>query len=176
MKYNAEFLKQIKMESYVNPKVECRHSEGKGKGLFAIEKISKDEIVSISGGVIIESKDWAKFRETNGDYAYFIDEKFLIAPLNPEDPSDDWRMNHCCEANCGLNGQIIFVAMRDIEVGEELFFDYAMTETDPDYSLDLHCDKSTCRKHVTGNDWKNPEIQKKYSGYFSLYIEKKISR
>lgn len=175
MEFDSNFLQKIPMESFVSPKVECRTSIGRGKGLFAIQKIFKDEIVSISGGVIIQSKDWEKFREENGDYAYFIDEKFLIAPLNPQNPSDDWRMNHCCEANCGVNGQIIFVAMRDIEIGEELFFDYAMTETDPEYSLELSCDKTTCRKKFTGNDWKNPEIQKKYAGYFSYYIERKIS-
>ncbi len=175
MKFDSEFLKSVKSESYVSPKVERRNAEGKGAGLFALEKIKKDEIVSISGGVILPKSEWKKFREEKGDYAYFIDDEFLIAPLNPADPSDDWRMNHCCEPNCGIRGQIIFAALRDIEEGEELTFDYCMTESDEDYSMNLSCSHKTCRKKFTGTDWKKPELQKKYKGYFSLYIEKKIS-
>lgn len=174
MKFNSEFLNHIKAESYVNPKVEKRKVDGRGYGLFAKELIPRGDIVSISGGAIIHEKDWDYIRETYGDYAYFIEEGFLICPLNPEDPSDDWRMNHCCEPNCGIKGQIVFVAIKDIQIDEELTFDYAMTESDPDYKVELHCNKETCRKKVTGNDWKLKELQKKYRGNFSLYLQKKI--
>ena len=175
MEYNQELLYSIKSESYVNPKIEKKTIEGKGIGLFAIQKILKDEVVSISGGIIIESKEWHNFKEKYGDYAYFIDKNFLIAPLNPQDPSDDWRMNHCCHPNCGVKGQIIFVAMRDIEKGEELTFDYAMTESDPDYQVELKCDKQNCRQKFTGNDWKLPSLQEKYGKYLSLYIQENIN-
>ncbi len=175
MDYNRELLNTIKSESYVSKKVIRKDSPGKGAGLFAVENITKNEIVSISGGLIIEAREWSTFREKYGDYAYFIESNFLIAPLNPKDPSDDWRMNHCCHPNCGIKGQIVFVALKDIQVGEELTFDYAMTESDPDYSVQLNCEKSECRKKFTGNDWKSKEIQSKYSGYFSLYIQEKIN-
>ncbi len=175
MKYDDNLLKTIKSESYVNPKIEKRTIEGKGQGLFAIQKISKDEIVSISGGIIIESNHWNFFKEKYGDYAYYIDKNFLIAPLNPMDPSDDWRMNHCCHPNCGVKGQIIFVAMRDIDIDEELTFDYAMTETDPEYVVELSCHKENCRQKFTGNDWKQPDLQEKYGKYLSLYIQENIN-
>jgi SET domain-containing protein len=174
MIYNEKLLNTIKSESYVSPKIEKRVTGKKGAGLFAKEKIYKNEIVSISGGIIILSEVWEDFREEYGDYAYFIHNNFLIAPLNPQDPSDDWRMNHCCHPNCGVKGQIIFVAMQDIEINDELTFDYAMTETDPRYDIDLKCDKSNCRNKFTGNDWRLPELQKKYKSYFSLYIQEKI--
>ena len=174
MEFDEIFLKAIKSESYVNPKVTKKDSPGKGIGLFANQKISKGEIVSISGGIIINRKEWGDFQNENGDYAYYIENDFLIAPLNPKNPSDDWRMNHCCNPNCGIKGQICFVAMRDIEADEELTFDYAMTESDPDYRVELNCDKENCRKVFSGNDFKNKEIQKKYNGFFSLYIQEKI--
>ncbi|HMV41511.1 MAG TPA: SET domain-containing protein [Leptospiraceae bacterium] len=176
MQYSENILKKTKSESYVSPKVKCVSIEGKGKGLIAKEKISKGEIVSISGGLIFKEEDHQKelVEKGIGDYCYYIEEGFLICPINPEDPSDDWRMNHCCEPNCGVRGQIVFVALRDIEINEELTFDYAMTETDPNYSVPLSCDKSSCRKTFSGNDWKNPDIQKKYKGHMSLYIERKI--
>ncbi len=176
MLYAEEILKTVKSESYVSPKVEKKHFGDKGYGLVARELIKKDEIVSISGGLILTEEQHEKIVESKGfgDYSYYIENGFLICPLNPEDPSDDWRMNHCCEPNCGVRGQIVFVALKDISIGEELTFDYAMTETNPDYSVNLHCNKSTCRKKFTGNDWKNPDIQKKYEGYMSLYIQSKI--
>jgi hypothetical protein len=65
--------------------------------------------------------------------------------------------------------------MQDIEIDEELTFDYAMTETDPRYNIDLKCEKENCRKKFTGNDWKIPELQEKYNSYFSMYIQEKIN-
>jgi SET domain-containing protein len=175
MEFDSDFLKSLKAESYVSPKVERKNTVGKGAALFAKEKISKDEIVSISGGIILKVDNW-KEKLKKFDYSYNITEDFVIAPLNPKDPSDDWRMNHCCEPNCGVKGQIIFVALRDIEINEELTFDYAMTESDPDYCLDLHCEKINCRNKFSGNDWKNKQIQDKYKGYFSYYLEQKINK
>lgn len=176
MEYSEEILKIVKSESYVSPKVEKKHFAGKGYGLVASETIKQGEIVSISGGIILTEEQHALIVEAKGfgDYSYYIENGFLICPLNPENPSDDWRMNHCCEPNCGVRGQIVFVALREINTGEELTFDYAMTETNPEYSVELHCDKKTCRKKFTGNDWKNPDIQSKYKGHMSLYIQSKI--
>jgi uncharacterized protein len=176
MIFDEKFLKKIKSESYVHPSVEKRATSGKGYGLFAKKFIPLGEIVSISGGIIFHNKEWDVLKEAYEDYAYSIHDEFTIVPLNPSDPSDDWRMNHCCEPNCGVLGQIIFVAIKDIHENEELTFDYAMTESDPNYSIDLNCNKNTCRKKFTGNDWKNPDLHSKYKGFFSQYIQDKINK
>ena len=42
----------------------------------------------------------------------------------------DW-VNHSCEPNCGLSGQIALVALRRLEPGEEVCFDYAMSDGSP---------------------------------------------
>ena len=31
------------------------------------------------------------------------------------------------------------------------------------------------RKHVTGNDWKRPDLQQRYAGWFSSYLARKIA-
>lgn len=176
MEYDSQFLQKRKLEGYLTPKAEVREIPGKGKGIVAIDYIKKGEIVSITGGVIIPASEWESFRDTYGDYAYFIEENFLIAPLDPKNPSDEWRMNHCCEPNCGMKGQIVIVALRDISVGEELLYDYAMTEVDPEYKFNVVCHHSTCRKVITGSDWKKKELQQKYKGFFSLFIQEKIDK
>jgi uncharacterized protein len=174
MIYNKTILNEIKSESYVSLKVEKRKIKGRGYGLFAKEFISKDEIVSISGGIIINKSKFDELKSQGLDYAYQISDNFFICPLNPDDPSDDWRMNHCCEPNCGVIGNIMFISIRDIQKDEELTYDYCMTESDPSYKIELSCNYSTCRKRISGDDWRNPKLQDKYKEYFSSYIRNKI--
>ena len=39
---------------------------------------------------------------------------------------------------------------------------------------DLYFNTTTCRKIITDDDWKIIELQKKYRGYFSKYLQKRI--
>lgn len=176
MDFDSSYLNFHGSESFVHPGVKIKEIDGKGVGLYTEVGICKDDIISITGGVIIKKDYWENFRKEFGDYAYYIEDNYLITPLNPLNPSADWRMNHCCEPNCGIRGQIVFVALRDIHPGEEVTFDYAMSEADSDYRISLSCGKPTCRGEFTGNDWMRPDLQQKYEGYFSMYIQRKIDQ
>ena len=83
-------------------------------------------------------------------------------------------LNHSCDPNLGIDGQIIFAALRDIEAGEELFFDYG-TGDDDEWEMECTCGAAECRVTITGRDWRPPELQRKRRGYFSQYIEQKIA-
>ena len=63
--------------------------------------------------------------------------------------------------------------MRAIEPDEELCHDYAMERTDS-YSLDCLCGSELCRGKITGEDWKDAQLQSRYGNYFSSYILNKI--
>ena len=76
--------------------------------------------------------------------------------------------NHSCNPNCGLRGEITFVAIRDIAADEELTIDYAFVDNE-DYSFTCTCGEKCCRSVVTGRDWKRKEIQEKYLPYFAAY-------
>ena len=71
-------------------------------------------------------------------------------------------------------GQVGLVAMRDIEAGSELTFDYAMSDGGPYDEFDCHCGNANCRGKMSGNDWKLPELWQKYDGYFSPYLAGRI--
>jgi hypothetical protein len=63
---------------------------------------------------------------------------------------------------------------------EEITFDYAMVVSesvgsDFVFELECKCGSSNCRNKITENDWKLPEIQKKYHGFFSQYLQDKIA-
>jgi len=104
-----------------------------------------------------------------------IGDDLYIGPTTLEEESSMIFSNHSCDPNLGVQGQIVFVAMRDIEAEEELTHDWAMTDFD-DYTMACDCGAACCRKTITGQDWKRKELQAKYRGYFSWYLERRISR
>jgi hypothetical protein len=75
-----------------------------------------------------------------------------------------------------LSGQITLVAIRDIEPNEEVCFDYAMSDSSDYDEFECHCGTTSCRTKVTGLDWKLPELQRRYRGYFSPYLQRRIDR
>jgi uncharacterized protein len=81
--------------------------------------------------------------------------------------------NHSCEPNIGVQGQIVFVAMRDVEAGEELTHDWAMTDDDRD-EMACRCGAASCRGVVTGQDWRRPELQARSGDYMSWHLLRKI--
>ena len=90
-----------------------------------------------------------------------IADNLYIGPLRAEEREGSMIFsNHSCEPNIGVQGQIVFVAMRDIAAGEELTHDWATTD-DEDYRMECRCGAATCRKIVTGKDWQKPELQEK---------------
>ena len=163
-----------KIKSYKSPKTEIKESTIKGKGLFAKEDIKKGEIVFIKSGHIVGYEEMKKVEEELGEYCLQIDDDFYLCPRTKEEVEDTAIfINHSCEPNIGPDGQITFVALRDIKAGEELCYDYAMT-TARNYKLGCNCGSKNCRKIITGNDWRSKELQDKYGKHFVYFILKKI--
>jgi hypothetical protein len=68
-------------------------------------------------------------------------------------------------------------AWRDIQAGEEITTDYALCIAAPQYRLEpCRCGSPLCRGCVTGNDWKLPDLQHRYRGCFTHYIERLIQQ
>ena len=164
------------MKTYRSPKIEVRGDTLDGRGVVAIADIAKDEIVAIKAGNIITRNDLERATAEAGDMALQIEDDFYLAPQNPDEVEDmSVFINHSCDPNVGFRGQVVYVAMRAISVGEELCHDYSMERSD-DYTLDCHCGSPLCRGKVTGQDWKLPELQARYGDYFSIYIRNKFLR
>lgn len=164
------------IKSYLSPKAKVKKSVIKGNGLFAVKLIKKGELIGIKGGHIIDWRTLKKHEKLIGDSYLQIDDRFVLAPLNKSEVSKVMMFfNHSCETNVGVRGEITFVAMRDIEAGEELTIDYAMIDDD-DYQMKCNCRARGCRHMVTGKDWKRRDLQAKYKGYFSAFIQEKINQ
>lgn len=161
--------------SYRSPKTEVRESKIHGRGLFATADIAKDEIVAVKGGHIVDGKTLrGKITPVLGPVDIQIDDDLFITPTTREERELSMLyLNHSCDPNLGMRGEITFVATRDIHAGDELTHDWAMTDDD-DYSIECNCGTSNCRKILTGKDWQRPDLQKRYAGYFSPYLARKI--
>lgn len=158
---------------WLNPKAEAGPSKIEGTGVFARAKIFKGEPCGVLGGVIVPLNDIKEYRSKMTQVGIQIDNDFFIAPTTREELEKYGVFNHSCEPNVGFSNSITFVAMRDIESGEELVFDYAFCETSYD-GFDCHCGSDVCRKKITSDDWKRKDIQEKYSEYFSPYLRNKV--
>ena len=158
---------------YLSPKVKVGFSNINRKGLFAREPIGKDEIIAIVGGCVVAKKD---LKKTLKDYVLKIAPGFYLAHFSKETLDSDDYLNHSCSPNVGVKGNIVFVAMRDIGKNEELTYDYAMTDNDPGVYFKCNCGAKNCRKLITGQDWENPVLQKKYKDYFAWHIYDAISK
>jgi uncharacterized protein len=161
--------------SYRSPKTQVRESKIHGRGLFAAADIAKDEVVAVKGGHIVDRETLRReITPRLGPVEIQIDDDLFIAPVTDEERELSMLYsNHSCDANLGIRGEIAFVAMRDIRVGEELTHDWAMTDHD-DYSVECKCGAPNCRKILTGKDWRRSELQVRYAEYFSAYLARKI--
>lgn len=159
--------------SYFNPKCEARELEENGCGVFAVERIVQGELVSLWGGKIVRRQDLDPSMPRFTQRVLQMDEDLYLLTAEEKEPNDCF--NHSCEPNLGFFGQIGLVALRDIASGEELTFDYAMSDGGPYDEFDCLCGSAHCRGKVTGNDWKLPSLWKKYEGHFSPYLARRIS-
>ena len=163
------------MSSWFSPKTQKRTSAIQGRGLFAREAIAAGEIVAVKGGAIMDAASFALVRDEVSPAEIQIEDGLYIAPRSAaEVETNILCLNHSCNPNVGVRGQITFVAMRAIPAEAELTIDYAMIDGDPDERMACACGARECRGIVTGDDWRRRELQRRYAGYFSRYIQDRL--
>jgi hypothetical protein len=159
--------------SYLSPKVENRpHAEKGDCGVFALQAINEGDLLALWGGKILSADEIDHNMENFTQQILQIEDGFYMMSPSME-PSDCF--NHSCDPNVGLTGQIGLIAMRAIQPGEEICLDYAMCDGSPYDEFECHCGSPNCRGHVTGEDWKRPELWERYEGYFSPYLQRRIA-
>jgi len=161
--------------SYISPKCsKGGRSAIEGGGLHALADIRAGEVVGVKGGHIIDAATLSAEAEVIGNSDVQIaDQLYLAALTRDEHEGVMLYLNHCCEPNVRVAGNVVFVAMRDIAAGEELSIDYAMIDDSPS-SMVCHGGTGSCRGTISGQDWRLPALQQRYGRYFSWYLQAKI--
>jgi SET domain-containing protein len=163
------------VSSYISPKAQKGPLSGiEGRGLFATAPIDAGEVVAIKGGHIVPGARLDELPERLQNTEIQIAEGFHLVALNEEEYEPVMLfLNHSCEPNVGFAGNVVLVAMRDVAAGEELTTDYALFDTSSG-EMACRCGQPSCRGRITGSDWKLPELQARYAGYFSPYLQRRI--
>lgn len=161
----------VATHSWLSPKCAARKWQDGQHGVFSIASIAQGEIISVWGGEIMTRAQVLQMPERYQHFATQVEEDFYLSGVS-EDDAD--FINHSCDPNAGMQGQIVLVAMRAIAEGEQVTFDYAMTDGSDYDEFECHCGAPACRKFVRGSDWRNPALWEKYRGYFMPYLQKRI--
>jgi hypothetical protein len=160
--------------SFLSSELEGRpKADGSGNGIFALKTIKQGELVAVFGGIVYEWDTFIHLPARDRSLCIQVEDRHFLVP-RPIGEGD--YVNHSCNPNAGLSGQIALVAMRDIRPGEEVCFDYAMCDTMPYDEFECTCGQPNCRHYVSGSDWQKPDLQKKYAGYFSPHVQRRIDQ
>ena len=103
--------------TYFSPKIEKRISPIQGPGLFAKADIEKGEVVVVKGGYVLTKSQRDEIGKELGPSEIQITEHLFIGPTAENEREGSMvHLNHSCEPNLGLQGQVVFVALRDINL------------------------------------------------------------
>lgn len=159
--------------NYLSPKLTVRDCADKpGRGVFAVEPVHTGELVAVWGGRIVPQGEAEAIPPEIRRYVVQVEETQFLAPLEPLDAAE--LINHCCQPNCGLSGQIALVALRPIRAGEEITFDYATTDSSEFLCFSVACVKAPCRGRLRPDDWRRADVQEMNRGHFSPYLQRRI--
>jgi len=158
--------------------------------LFATEYLPKGTVVFEADPLQRETRSISKeqlelFDESTRKrwwiYCWQLDDNTFSGPrldmsLDEALPRDALNyINHSCDPNIGYDGDDYLVTMRDVEAGEMICYDYAMSETDPEAfpEFECECGSQYCRGSIKPTDYQLPDLQRRYSGRFLNYVQNK---
>ncbi len=161
--------------SFLSPKCEVRAAEDRGGyTVIANEPIAKGELIVVWSGTLVDGTELASLPPAVRRHSLQVEENHYLVSLTDCEPPD--YVNHSCAPNAGLSGQIGLVAMRDIRPGEEVTYDYAMSDGSSYDEFECCCGAAQCRGFISGDDWKRSELWQRYQGYFSPYLQRRIAK
>ena len=113
-------------------RIQTRRSGVHGKGVFALADIAEGETLIEYIGEVITWKEALRRhphdpKDPNHTFYFHIDEKHVIDAKHGGN-SSRW-INHSCKPNCEADedgGRVFVKALRNIQAGEELFYDYGL--------------------------------------------------
>ena len=141
------------VDCWLHPEVEVRTSEIAGRGLFATADLPARTVVWRLSGAPLDDEG-----------------RLVLAP------GDVRFVNHSCDADLGWVDDHSLAVMTDVAAGVELVTDYALSTVEPDWFLRCHCPSYRCRQMVEGTDWRIPQLQQRYDGWWAPYVQGLVDR
>ena len=96
------------LASFRSPTTSVRPSPIVGRGLFADVLIAEGEIVCVKGGHLLTKAEFANYKDVANEAELQIaDDLFLSPATQAEFEGLMMFLNHSCEPNVGVQGQIV---------------------------------------------------------------------
>ncbi|MBI1385658.1 MAG: SET domain-containing protein-lysine N-methyltransferase [Rhizobiales bacterium] len=160
--------------SFLAPSCEVRHVEDKGgHAVYATAAITEGALLVVWSGTLVDGATLATLPRRVRSHSLQVEDDHYLVSLTDREPAD--YVNHSCNPNTGLSGQITLVALRDIAPGEEITYDYAMSDGSSYDEFPCGCGAAECRGRVSGEDWRRADLQARYGQHFSPYILRRIA-
>ena len=113
-------------------RIQVRTSGVHGKGVFALQPVAGGtKLIEYVGALITWPEALRRHphdpAQPNHTFYFHVDDKHVIDG-NEGGNASRW-INHSCDPNCEaqeVDGRIFIHALRDLQPGEELFFDYGL--------------------------------------------------
>ena len=139
-----------------------------GTGLFTSKNIKKGEVAFIMKGPKIKFHPKNREESMATPNIVGLDKDFYIEPISPY-----VFINHHCEPNLAVddNDGVSYVALKNIKAGDELTFDYSISEYS-DWEMPCSCNSPKCRKIIKSIDKLPKDFFIKYFPFIPKYFQK----
>jgi SET domain-containing protein len=147
-------------------KLYVKKSKIHGMGIYANEPIKKGEFISF----VIGKK--RKLQSRTKQEALSIPNWYGVSKTMWIDPGESiFRyFNHSCNPNSAIIGTKKVVARRNIDVGEEVTFDYSFTDADVLWEMNCLCRSTNCRKKIRSIQNLSPQTLKSHIPLIPKYF------
>lgn len=160
--------------NYISPKLEGRTDSSKqGCGVFARAVIEAGERLVTWSGHLVPGSVFFQMPPEIQHLSLQVEADLYMVALDTR-PTD--RVNHSCEPNAGMGDAYSLVALRRILPGEEVCYDYAMSDSTAYDEFPCACGSRYCRGKVTAEDWQRTELWERYGSHFSPYLQSRINQ
>jgi uncharacterized protein len=165
---------------WVDERVVVGRSSIDGRGLVATEDLAAGHVVVRLGGRLVGSADLAELidaAETDPDGTYVdsitvYEGAHLVMPPG----SVAHFVNHSCAPTLWHVGPYELAARRPLRAGDELTVDYGTNSGATGFVMECQCRSTDCRRRVTSDDWRRPELQLRYEGHWTPALQRRIER
>jgi uncharacterized protein len=145
-----------------NSCVEVRATADKGRGVFAKRPLVRGQVVVVGRPVSIAPERTTHSVQMGSDlHVHFDDPGGLI--------------NHSCEPTTGVcnnrHGGYDFVALRDLQPGDEVTYDYETTDYVTIGVPHCKCRSARCRGRIYGFQFLPEEVRNRYGEFIAGYLK-----
>lgn len=138
-----------------------------GSGLFLLKPVKKGGFISYVKGDICKMDNKTEQDALANSCWIGVSKNIWIDPHLP------YRfINHSCNPSAGIRGKVTLVALKNLEVDDEVTLDYSTIEGDPRWYMNCSCGESNCRKKIKSIEFLPKKIFDRYFPFIPTYFKK----